>query len=738
MQAALHKREQAASMLPRALELLRDAPDAATRAALSKVFGDHCDGVALWEWLPWLPQLLNCLKPHTVDGDDPASSGGSSQVQHLLIRIAKVYPQALYYPLRNYLADNKPTGKPPPAWTPTPPKPPPGAAPAAARRRRRLPWRRVRRQQPLRAGEGEEAKTETAPPSAPSGDVEMTEAESTVPLVGPAARILHTFKHEHPQLYMQLESAWDGLIKALSPTPTERLLHTLCELMTMCLAEPPGTNSLEASVFLALGAIDKAFGITTPKSATEKPLPAKIRTELMADLFSKDGGPSTLADLLAVLATWRSKLETELGSGGADDESNLLEAACWPLVALQQPLMEIPGQYADERAPALDQHVLVERFDASVIVRRDLATGETERVATLRADDGSTHLFSLKVATPLHPHATLGRERMGQLTRLLNGKLLRAREARRRALTINSPMCLRLGNGVGLIAASAAPRISMATALATHRLENGLAPHSLAIEHQKMLSKAPANEEASARKQRLKTAYDEIVKEVPEQLLTEVLHGTAPNAGSMWELQRRLTSQLGVQALLTYVLGLRAGTPQSIVLRRDLGSADLLEFGHECLGGGIPGASPLPNINNELCNVAGVPFRLTRGMLHLMSPLGLSGPFTGAICAAAECLANHSKCPLPLWMDTLARPEQNSAGEDSAAAGRAQGLVPWGTTGEAAAARVRELSPVLLTRSKKQGTEHKVDVHEAVQGLIDAATNIDAMCAMPSAFQAWI
>ena len=131
--------------------------------------------------------------------------------------------------------------------------------------------------------------------------------------------------------------------------------------------------------------------------------------------------------------------------------------------------------------------------------------------------------------------------------------------------------------------------------------------------------------------------------------------------------------------------------------------------------------------------------RGTRSALSVKSRLiSEKSANTGAICAAAECLANHSKCPLPLWMDTLARPEQNSAGEDSAAAGRAQGLVPWGTTGEAAAARVRELSPVLLTRSKKQGTEHKVDVHEAVQGLIDAATNIDAMCAMPSAFQAWI
>ena len=125
-------------------------------------------------------------------------------MQHLLIRIAKVYPQALYYPLRTYLADNKPTGSPPPAWTPTPPKPPPGAAPAAAAPAAAAPAVAAAAAPAAAAGEAktEEAKTETAPRRPLLADVEMTEeAESTVPLHGGAARILQlAFIHEHPQL----------------------------------------------------------------------------------------------------------------------------------------------------------------------------------------------------------------------------------------------------------------------------------------------------------------------------------------------------------------------------------------------------------------------------------------------------------------------------------------------------------------------------------------------------------
>ena len=372
-----------------------------------------------------------------------------------------------------------------------------------------------------------------------------------------------------------------------------------------------------------------------------------------------------------------------------------------------------------------------------VIVRRDLATGETERVATLRADDGATHLFSAEgrrrrsTRTP-----TSGRERMGQLTRLLNGKLLRGAQARRRALQLH---CRR--------ACGSARRRRSSPPLPLPRLARDggarAASRRGSAARTRRRSSTSVCSPARPRTRRRRRARrgcarrsTRRARRCPSRCLRRCCTRRRRRRGALWELQRRLTSQLGLQALLTYCVGLRAGTPHSLVLRRDLGSADLLEFGHECLGGGIPGAGPLPNINNELCNVAGVPFRLTRGMVHLMSPLGLSGPFTGAICAAAGSPRQPSgaRCRSG-W--TPWRGPSRIAPERIARPPVAQGLVPWGTTGEAAAARVRNLAGAAHTE-QKQGTEHKVDVHEAVQGLIDAATNIDAMCAMPSAFQAWI
>lgn len=130
-------------------------------------------------------------------------------------------------------------------------------------------------------------------------------------------------------------------------------------------------------------------------------------------------------------------------------------------------------------------------------------------------------------------------------------------------------------------------------------------------------------------------------------------------------------------------------------------------------------------------------------MQHLISPLGISGPFAGAICAAAESLANRAKCPLPLWLDVLARPERHDGdfegSQQSARAGRAQGLVPWTASGETAARRMCELSPVLQTRhAPGKLPAGSVDVHGKVHALIDAATSVESHYALPAAFEAWI
>lgn len=60
-----------------------------TRAEMLKVFENYMLGVPTLNWLPWIPQLLNCLVQYEND-----------IVMNLLNQIAKIFPQAIYFPIR--------------------------------------------------------------------------------------------------------------------------------------------------------------------------------------------------------------------------------------------------------------------------------------------------------------------------------------------------------------------------------------------------------------------------------------------------------------------------------------------------------------------------------------------------------------------------------------------------------------------------------------------------------------
>jgi len=238
--------------------------------------------------------------------------------------------------------------------------------------------------------------------------------------------------------------------------------------------------------------------------------------------------------------------------------------------------------------------------------------------------------------------------------------LLKAREARRRALLVHVPANVRLGEGLSLAADGNMSRISLAGALAALRADGTQSAHATAIAHQRALARAPAHEDAATRKLRLREAFNEAVAATPESVLSRLLHGCAPSAGVQWELQRRITSQLGLHALLTHALQLRTLTPETIILRRDAGAAELLEF-----------ALVAPTAAHEAASAPSVPFRLTRALQQFITPLGIDGPFSGAFCAAAECFANHSKCPLSQWLDALARRRFGALGRQRCAGGGA-------------------------------------------------------------------
>eukprot|EP00908_Phaeocystis_cordata_P015074 Transcript_26185.p2 GENE.Transcript_26185~~Transcript_26185.p2 ORF type:complete len:544 (+),score=249.13 Transcript_26185:705-2336(+) len=542
------------------------------------------------------------------------------------------------------------------------------------------------------------------------------------------SRVLATLRTQHPQLLAQLEAMHDLLETQLLPSATERLLADVTDLLHLGLSQPAGPpDTTPPAVLAALQAIDAHYGLTAGAAAAAggaalgAAVAAPQREEWARGLGAER--PAVLSAFLARVNAWRASLELEIASRPRVEH---LQDTCWHLLRRQQPLVEVPCQYAaDHLVPSPEQHVLLERFHAEVRVERSAATGETSRTLTLLGDDCAPHVFTLRVGGVLRPRADLAWQRVGQLTRLVNRRLLKSREARRRTLQLHAVPGERLGGGAMLLAARPAA-LSLAQVAARASADAGQPAHATQLAQQRTLARAPEVGEldAEGRRLRLRAAFDEACAGTGDELLARALRAGVPSAEELWELQRGVTSQLGLHALLAHTLGLRVSNPHTMLIARDSGALLLTDFALPAAGAASGGSAAAP---------PAVPFRLSRNLVHFVSPFGVDGAFSGAFSAAAECCADEQKCPLELWLDFLGADEPGAA-----AASDALGhFPPWSAPGSVAKARMRELSPQLIVRAHHP-KRHQADVHEKLRNLIDQATSASSLSEMPPAWQPWL
>eukprot|EP00965_Chrysotila_dentata_P024592 814233-Pleurochrysis_carterae.AAC.3 len=329
---------------------------------------------------------------------------------------------------------------------------------------------------------------------------------------GFASRVVTALASEHPQLYSQLSVVFDSVQSELKPTVLEHFLATICELSAICLSVPPSPpDALPQEVPTMLQAIDAAFsmsaGLSDDAAEGLAALHASHRQQFLKDFISET--PSVLSEVISKLHGWRERLEAEMEPPLQRQAMPSLDGRCAHLVFAQQPLVEVPGQYSDDHEPMVESHVLLERFSADVLVRRDAATGVTRRTFDVLGDDGAWRCFHLTADSCLSPRMSLGLERTAQLLRLLNRRLLKSREARRRGLYLFTTPMVRLGKGVAMHVSDKS-NLSLASMLIAARVDSGDAPHGTVLTHQRTLSRGvlPTLDD-EARRERLRQAYND-------------------------------------------------------------------------------------------------------------------------------------------------------------------------------------------------------------------------------------
>lgn len=63
---------------------------------LLNTFENQAELIPLWVWLSWIPSLLNCL-----------SQPEANQMKNILIKLATLYPQAIFYHLKAFIIEKQ-------------------------------------------------------------------------------------------------------------------------------------------------------------------------------------------------------------------------------------------------------------------------------------------------------------------------------------------------------------------------------------------------------------------------------------------------------------------------------------------------------------------------------------------------------------------------------------------------------------------------------------------------------
>ena len=622
-------------------------------------FDDYKGETPVWYWITFIPQLLSGL-----------GYKEAPRLLQILLKIARSFPQALYFQLRTNREDmftikknqegkNEKARKSQTPATGSPMQPKTEKTPGPTSR-------------PTTAnGDGVPVKTENTNGTGPSGAADgqqqnqtpqaqqqqgqqqtqlaQQQGQSQPPAATGAAQkrppwelndeIMTTLKTAFPLLALSMETMVDQIQKHFKCPPDEDAYRLIVALLNDALAY---VSRMPASF-----AKDVKLPPATESNITrfaETILPAHIKKSFEVDFVQVK---PTMHEYIHKLRGWRNKFEEKL------DRRNThvtLEGYSMHLSEFKYQKfddVDIPGQYLLHTDKNQD-FVKIERFLPNVdLVRTNAASYRRLR---MRGRDGSTHSWAVQ-----HPAARHCRreERILQLFRHLNQTLSKKKESRRRDLQFTLPIMVPLAPHIRIVKEDESwvtlqgvyedhcRRNKMSKdepiLFAMEKLRSILEPkanvsdattseHTHLVRSHTDLAKhhRPSEQHATARLEVLNAIQD---KWVPDTVALDYFQRIYPEFEDFWLFRRQFSYQLAALTFMTYILYMHNRYPHKMHISRGTGNI----WGSELMA--YMGVSKPYFVNPEL-----VPFRLTPNLQTLMGPLATEGIFSTSILAIARCL----------------------------------------------------------------------------------------------------
>ncbi|KAI1429490.1 FAT domain-containing protein [Xylaria sp. FL1777] len=594
-----YKSSKARKLIARILWLLSLDDSNGTIAA---GFDDHKGETPVWYWITFIPQLLTGL------GHKEAP-----KVHGILLKIAKAYPQSLYFQLRTNREDMLMIKKNQEAKE----KARQRAQSAAANRKPSSSPSQTKQENP-------QTKTETSSrPQTSNGDNTVQPKTESSEANGPNNNSATPASNSEQQAQLAKDGAgqkkppWELTEEIMSVLKTAFPLlalsmETMVDQIQKYFKCPPDEDAYRLIVALLNDGL--AY-------VSQTILPAHIKKSFEADFVTVK---PTMYEYIHKLRKWRDKFEAKLDLRNPTAYLESYSRHLSEFRYLKFDDVEIPGQYLQHKDKNQD-FIRIDRFLPNVDLVRTI--GGSHRRLKIRGHDGSIHPFAIQ-----HPAARHCRreERILQLFRHLNQTLAKKKESRRRDLQFTVPLMIPLAPHIRIVQEDTS-YITLQGVYEDHCRRNGMVkdePVMFTMEKLRGLIEAkgtkPLDSTTTARLE-VFTAIQE--KWVPHTVALEYFQSIFPEYSDFWLFRRRFSYQLSALTFMTYILYMTIRYPSKMNIARSSGKI----WGSElmsCMAVGKP----------FFHNPEPVPFRLSPNLQTLMGPLATEGIFSCSIMAIARCL----------------------------------------------------------------------------------------------------
>ncbi|KAG2042802.1 hypothetical protein BDR03DRAFT_1058663 [Suillus americanus] len=635
--AGQYKNGKSRPLLTRVLWLL-SVDDA--QFTISRAFDTYKGEAAFWYWISLIPQLCLSISQREV-----------KQARYILLNLAKLFPQALFFPLRTTKEDMQFIKK-------------QALVTAAARAQSAMTTNANRRsdgdqvmQDATAEVQADIIKKENSSSDAIESQLSQTQSQiqqaQTSTEITPATaqnagatssaqnatgasdtqptyvvrqswehvdEVVQILKTAFPLLILSMETMVDQILQRFKATPEEEIYRLICMLLLDAVQNyVMRTNTTEDD-----GQLQQHTVQNISKMAAN--LTGSARREYEEDFVKSK---LTHYEYIRKLQQWRDRQEKYLDSRPRIQSLDLLSHYLTEFQYGKFDDIEVPGQYTEDK-DSNQNFIRIQQFGSKFENCRSY--GYCWRRFTVHGNDNSRTSFSVQLPSGRHWRRE---ERLTQVFRTFNCALVRRKESRKRNLLFHIPAAISCSPSLRLLQTDSS-YITLGDIYDHHCEEAGLSREdpilvsgekvkSVLLEFKQKSGRAPSKAEYFTLR---KDIMDEIgTKLVPDDVLSKYMTSAMATPADLWRMRKQFALQVATTSFMTFVFCLTSRAPSRFHLSRSTGLMTMSE-----MLPGLAGQAPVFASNDA------VPFRFTPNMQRFLGPVFTEGLLTTGIMVIGRCL----------------------------------------------------------------------------------------------------